>query len=76
MKRPKPYEFEPMDTPIASEPAMPIYGHTATATAESHHSHHPTPYEMEIIRRSEEDIKAGYLYTQEEADKMIEQWLS
>jgi len=31
---------------------------------------------MEIIRRSEEDIKAGRLYTQEEANKMMEQWLS
>lgn len=76
MKNPKPYEFEPIDTPIASEPAMPTYGRTANITTENQRLHHPTPYEMEIIRRSEEDIKAGRLYTQEEANKMMEQWLS
>ena len=39
-------------------------------------SHVPTPYEMEVLRRSEEDYKAGRVYTQEEVDKMLEQWLS
>ena len=55
---------------------MSAYGCTADTTAEPLHLHHPTSYEMEIIRRSEEDIKAGRLYTQEEANKMMEQWLS
>ena len=76
MKHSKPYEFKPIETPIASEPAMSAYGCTADTTAEPLHLHHPTSYEMKIIRRSEEDIKAGRLYTQEEANKMMEQWLS
>ena len=36
----------------------------------------PTPYEMEVLRRSEEDYKAGRIYTQEEVDKFLEKWLS
>ena len=39
-------------------------------------SYVPTPYQMEILRRSEEDYKAGRTYTQEEVDKMLEKWLS
>lgn len=35
----------------------------------------PTPYVMESLRRSEEDYKAGRTYSQEEVDKMLEQWL-
>lgn len=72
MKSPKPYQFEPMDTLIASEPASPIYG--AKNNTKSN-QHQPTPYEMEVLRRSEEDIKAGRVYTQEEVDIMVKQWL-
>ena len=39
-------------------------------------SHIPTPYEMEVLRRSEEDYKAGRVYTQEQVDKMLEKWLN
>ena len=35
----------------------------------------PTPYIMESLRRSEEDYKAGRTYSQEEVDKMVEEWL-
>lgn len=68
----KPYDVEPAETPKAAEP-MPMYGHTATT---EERLYRPTPYEMEMIRRSEEDIKAGRLYTQEEVDKMVEEWLN
>lgn len=63
---------EHSDTPRASEPML-EYGRAYTADTPLFH---PSPYEMEVLRRSEEDIKAGRLYTQEEADKMIEEWLN
>ena len=68
----KPYDIEPSETLKAAEP-MAVYGHTV-ATEER--LYRPTPYEMEVIRKSEEDIKAGRVYTQEEVDKMVEEWLS
>lgn len=61
-----------MDTLIASEPAPPIYG--AKNNTKSN-QHPPTSYEMEVLRRSEEDIKAGRVYTQEEVDIKVKQWL-
>lgn len=30
---------------------------------------------MESLHRSKEDYKAGHTYSQEEVDKMLEQWL-
>lgn len=64
--------IENPDTPRASEPML-EYGRTyATNTP----LHHPTPSEMAVLRASEADIKAGRLYTQEEVDKMVEEWLS
>lgn len=58
--------------PVVNEPAVEYQAGTR------HHisSYIPTPYEMEILRRSEEDYKAGRTYTQEEVDKMLEKWLS
>ena len=35
----------------------------------------PTEYEREIIMRSEKDYEEGRLYTQEEVDKQVKQWL-
>ena len=35
----------------------------------------PTEYEREIIMRSEKDYEEGRLYTQEEVDKQVRQWL-
>lgn len=64
--------IENPDTPRASEPML-EYGCTYVANTPLHH---PTPSEMEVLRASEADIKAGRLYTQEEVDKMVEEWLS
>ena len=65
--------IENPDTPRASEPML-EYG--CTYVANNTTLHHPTPSEMEVLRASEADIKAGRLYTQEEVDKMVEEWLS
>lgn len=35
----------------------------------------PTEYEREIIMRSEKDYEEGRLYTQEEVNKQVKQWL-
>ena len=35
----------------------------------------PAEYEREIIMRSEKDYEEGRLYTQEEVDKQVRQWL-
>ena len=35
----------------------------------------PSPYVMESLRRAEDDYKAGRVYTEEEMDKMVEEWL-
>ena len=64
--------IENPDTPRASEPML-EYGRTYVANTPLHH---PTPLEMEVLRASEADIKADRLYTQEEVDKMVEEWLS
>ena len=56
------------ETPnVAKEPVV-------AYQAESKHK--PTPYEMESLRRAEEDYKAGRVYTEEEMDKFLEKWLS
>ena len=55
------------ETPcMANEPAV-------AYQAESKHI--PNPYVMESLRRAEEDYKAGRTYSQEEVDKMVEEWL-
>ena len=36
----------------------------------------PTEYEQEIIMHSEKDYEEGRLHTQEDVDKLVEQWLS
>lgn len=57
---------------MANEPAV-AYGSTATDCISIHQ---PTPYEMEIIMKSKEEFRQGLFYTQEEVDKMVEEWLS
>lgn len=60
------------ETPIvASEPAVAYQAEMANRMS----SHVPTPYEMEELRRSEEDYKSGRVYTQEEVDEMVAEWL-
>ena len=68
----KPYpqiEEKPL---VLEEPAV-AYG---SATQSCASLYQPTPYEMEVLRRSEEDSKAGRVYTQEEVDKLLERWLN
>ena len=67
----KPYPQIEEKPIVANEPAV-AYGMTSSCVSICS----PTPYEMEILRRSEEDSKAGRVYTQEEVDKMVEEWLS
>lgn len=37
--------------------------------------YNPTEYEREILMRSEKDYEEGRLYTQEEVDKQVKEWL-
>lgn len=68
----KPYRQIEETPVVANEPAVAYQAEMNNRLS----SHVPTPYEMEVLRRSEEDYKAGRVYTQEEVDKMLEQWLS
>ena len=68
----KPYPQNEEKPMVVNEPAV-AYGSAASNVSVMHR---PTPYEMEILRRSEEDSKAGRVYTQEEVDKILERWLS
>ena len=69
----KPYPQIEEKPVVANEPAV-AYGSAAVSSVSL--MRRPTPYEMEILRRSEEDSKAGRVYTQEEVDKILERWLS
>ena len=62
----KPYPQIEETTSVAKEPVV-AYQSESTYT--------PTPYIMESLRRAEEDYKAGRVYTEEEMDKMVEEWL-
>ena len=68
MKTYPPREEEPM---VASEPAV-AYGGAAMPCASLYQ---PTPYELEVIMQSKKEFKEGRFYTQEEVDKMVEEWL-
>ena len=68
----KPYPQKEENPCVVNEPSVAYQSGVADIIS----SHTPTAYEMEVLRRSEEDYKAGRVYTQEEVDKMLEQWLS
>ena len=68
----KPYTQKEENLRVANEPAVAYQQGTVNILS----SHTPTAYEMEVLRRSEEDYKAGRVYNQEEVDKMLEQWLN
>ena len=68
----KPYPHKEENPCVVNEPSVAYQSGVADIIS----SHTPTAYEMEVLRRSEEDYKAGRVYTQEEVDKMLEQWLS
>lgn len=68
----KPYP-QTEETPVmANEPTV-AYGSASAACASLYQ---PTPYEMEVIMKSKEEFRQGLFYTQEEVDKMVEEWLS
>ena len=48
---------------------------TPSVESESIVAYQPTPYAMEILRQSEEDYKAGRVYTEEEVDMIVEKWV-
>ena len=68
----KPYPKIEEKPVVANESAV-AYSSAASVFSVKHK---PTPYEMEILRRSEEDSNAGRVYTQEEVDKLLERWLN
>lgn len=68
MKNYPPHEEEPM---VASEPAV-TYGNAAMPRASLYQ---PTPYELEVIMQSKKEFEEGRFYTQEEVDRMVEEWL-
>ena len=67
----KPYPQIEETSSVAKEPAVAYQ----SGMNERISSYVPTPYEMEVLRRSEEDYKAGRVYTQEEVDEMVAEWL-
>lgn len=68
----KPYPHIEETPNVANEPVVAYQSEMATIMS----NHTLTAYEMEVLRRSEEDYKAGRVYTQGEVDKMLEQWLN
>lgn len=64
-----PHEDKPT---ITAEPVL-TYGNMATSCVSLYQ---PIPYEMELIMKSKEEFQQGLFYTQEEVDKMVEEWLS
>ncbi len=67
----KPYPQKEETSCVVNEPVV-AYGKTASCTP----LYEPTSYEMESIMKSKEEFKQGLFYTQEEVDKMVEEWLS
>lgn len=63
--KPQESEMSQVNEPIAA------YQRTTSDTG----LYNPTEYERGILMRSEKDYEEGRLYTQEEVDKKVEQWL-
>ena len=68
----KPYSQIEEKPTMVNEPTA-AYGSVATACASLYQL---TAYEMEVIMKSKEEFRQGLFYTQEEVDKMVEEWLS
>lgn len=68
----KTYPKAEEESTMANEPTV-AYGNTATTCVSLYQ---PTSYEMEVIMKSKEEFRKGLFYTQEEVDKMVEEWLS
>lgn len=67
----KPYPPIEETPSVAKEPAVAYQAGMTNRMS----NYVPTPYEMEVLRRSEEDYKAGRIYTEEEMDEMVAEWL-
>lgn len=66
-------KYEPQENERSEQVNEPIAAYQRTASDASLYI--PTEYEREIIMRSEKDYEEGRLYTQEEVDKQVKQWL-
>lgn len=64
----KPQEGEPQQV---NEPVV-AYQQQVSNT----NLYEPTEFERKIILNSEKDYREGCIYTQEEVDKMMKEWLS
>jgi hypothetical protein len=67
----KNYVPDSANTSRASEPIA-TYGNASTT---ENRLYHPTSREMEVIMQSKKEFEEGCFYTQEEVDKMEEEWL-
>ena len=66
-------KYEQQENEMPEQVNEPIAAYQRTASDMSLYI--PTEYEREIIMRSEKDYEEGRLYTQEEVDKQVKQWL-
>lgn len=67
----KSYKPQDNELPQVNEPVAAYHVTTHNANL-----YVPTEYEQEIIMHSEKDYEEGRLHTQEDVDKLVEQWLS
>ncbi len=70
---PKEYTIGEDTTLQVAEPVA-LYG-SYNRTAETH-LYSPTQTEMASLKRSEEQLARGEYYTEEEVDKMVNEWLN
>ncbi len=69
----KKYTLEDTSTQKVSEPMAVYYQSKQTVSI---NCYVPTPTELTSIRNGKEQIARGEFYTQEEVDKMMNEWLN
>lgn len=67
----KPYKPQESEPQQVNEPVV-AYQQQVSNT----NLYEPTEFERKIILNSEKDYREGRIYTQEEVDKMMKEWLS
>lgn len=67
----KPYKPQESEPQQVNEPVA-AYQQQVSNT----NLYEPTEFERKIILNSENDYREGRIYTQEEVDKMVKEWLS
>lgn len=67
----KPYKPQESEPQQVNEPVV-AYQQQVSNT----NLYEPTEFERKIILNSENDYREGRIYTQEEVDKMMKEWLS